>query len=300
MVGGTEFLLVQGADTESVLQTEEALFPRLTAARKDGALLDFQSIAQFIPSIRRQREDAILVRDRLMRPFLDDYYRKLGLLDGMRPDAIGNRFLTPDAIDAASPIAFLRNLMLESGPVGTTQVVLLNGVIQPDVLRHIAETTPGVHFADPAGEVTRVLTQYRRRAMMLLVISALLMMPVLIWRYGLHGSLETLLPPAIAVLLAPELAALVGVSFTFFGAIALVLILSIGFDYAVFCREAAPSRRAVTMLGVCLAMLATLLSFGLLGISRTYAVHAFGVTLLAGTILAFILAPLAIDRRKTS
>jgi predicted exporter len=300
MVGGTEFLLVQGADTESVLQTEEALFPRLTAARKDGALLDFQSIAQFIPSIRRQREDAILVRDRLMRPFLDDYYRKLGLLDGMRPDAIGNRFLTPDAIDAASPIAFLRNLMLESGSVGKTQVVLLNGVIQPDVLRHIAETTPGVHFADPAGEVTRVLTQYRRRAMMLLVISALLMMPVLIWRYGLHGSLETLLPPAIAVLLAPELAALVGVSFTFFGAIALVLVLSIGFDYAVFCREAAPSRRAVTMLGVCLAMLATLLSFGLLGISRTYAVHAFGVTLLAGTILAFVLAPLAIDRRKTS
>ena len=116
----------------------------------------------------------------------------------------------------------------------------------------------------------------------------------------LRGSLETLLPPAIAVLLAPELAALAGVSFTFFGAIALVLVLSIGFDYAVFCREAAPSRRAVTMLGVCLAMLATVLSFGLLGISRTYAVHAFGVTLLAGTILAFVLAPLAIDRRKTS
>jgi predicted exporter len=54
------------------------------------------------------------------------------------------------------------------------------------------------------------------------------------------------------------------------------------------------------MLGVCLAMLTTLLSFGLLGISRTYAVHAFGVTLLAGTILAFILAPLASDNRKTS
>jgi hypothetical protein len=66
-------------------------------------------------------------------------------------------------------------------------------------------------------------------------------------------------------LLAPEIAALAGVLFTFFGAIALVLVLSIGFDYAVFCREAPPARRAVTMLGVCLAMLATLLSFGLLG-----------------------------------
>jgi len=111
------------------------------------------------------------------------------------------------------------------------------------------------------------------------------MMPVLMCRYGLRGSLLTLLPPGIAVLLAPEIAALVGVSFTFFGAIALVLVLSIGFDYAVFCREAPPARRAVTMLGVCLAMLATLLSFGLLGISRTYAVHAFGITLLAGRFL---------------
>jgi len=125
-------------------------------------------------------------------------------------------------------------------------------------------------------------------------------MPVLMCRYGLRGSLLTLLPPGIAVLLAPEIAALVGVSFTFFGAIALVLVLSIGFDYAVFCREAPPARRAVTMLGVCLAMLATLLSFGLLGISRTYAVHAFGITLLAGTILALILSPLASDHGKNS
>lgn len=120
------------------------------------------------------------------------------------------------------------------------------------------------------------------------------------WRYGLRGSVMTLLPPGIAVLMAPELAALAGVSFTFFGAIALVLVLSIGFDYAVFCREATPPRRAVTMLGVCLAMIATLLSFGLLSISHTYAVHAFGITLLAGTILAFILSPLASDLGNSS
>ena len=190
--------------------------------------------------------------------------------------------------------------MLADDPTGAAQVVLLNGVTRPDELRRIAAAVPGVHFADPAGEVTEVLTEYRRRAVILIALSALLMMPVLIWRYGWRGSLATLLPPAAAVVLAPALAALVGVSFTFFGAIALVLVLSIGFDYAVFCREAAPARRAVTMLGVCLAMIATLLSFGLLGFSRTYAVHAFGTTLLAGTILAFIFAPLAGDRGKSA
>jgi predicted exporter len=123
----------------------------------------------------------------------------------------------------------------------------------------------------------------------------LLMMPVLIWRYGLAGSARVTLPAAIAVLAAPPLVALAGVAFTFFNAMALVLVLSIAFDYAVFCRETAPSRRSVTMLGVWLAMMTTLLSFGLLVLSRTYAVHAFGATLLAGTILAFAFSPLACD-----
>jgi predicted exporter len=298
--GGTQFLLVHAADNELALQSEEALAQLLTAAQRDGALSGFQTIAQFIPSIERQRVDVELVRDRLMRPYLDSYYRRLGLVGGMQAEVQASHFLTPDAIDAESPIAFLLNLSLESGPGGATQVVLLNGVTRPDELRRIAGMVPGAHFADPAGEVTSILSEYRRRAVILIAVSALLMMPALIWRYGWRGSLATLLPPGIAVLLAPELAALAGVSFTFFGAIALVLVLSVGFDYAVFCREASPSRRPVTMLGVCLAMLTTLLSFGLLGLSRTYAVHAFGITLLAGTILAFIMAPLASDNRKTS
>ena len=36
-----------------------------------------------------------------------------------------------------------------------------------------------------------------------------------------------------------------------------------------------------------------LLSFGLLVFSTTYAVHAFGATLLVGTMLAFLFAPIA-------
>jgi len=300
MEGGTEFVLVQAADSESALQNEEVLIQRLAAMQRDGALIGFQAVAQFVPSIKRQRENSALVQDQLMRPFLASYYRQLGVVGGMQPFAAAHGFLAPDAIGDGSPIAFLHGLMLESDADGAAQVVLLNGVNRPDELRRTVEAVPGVRFADPAGEVTRVLTEYRQRAVILIAVSALLMMPVLMCRYGLRGSLLTLLPPGIAVLLAPEIAALVGVSFTFFGAIALVLVLSIGFDYAVFCREAPPARRAVTMLGVCLAMLATLLSFGLLGISRTYAVHAFGITLLAGTILALILSPLASDHGKNS
>jgi predicted exporter len=293
--GGTEFLLVHAPDNDSALRTEEALQARLTSATRDAALRGFQSIAQFVPSVARQREDRALVGDKLIGLYAASYYQRLGVTGGMQEvdETVG--FLTPQAISGDSPLSFLRNLILESDASGTTQVVLLLGVARPKEIRRIAETQAGVVFVDPAADVTRLLGDYRRRAMLLIGVSVLLMMPVLIWRYGLAGSARVTLPAAIAVLAAPPLVALAGVAFTFFNAMALVLVLSIAFDYAVFCRETAPSRRSVTMLGVWLAMMTTLLSFGLLVLSRTYAVHAFGATLLAGTILAFAFSPLACD-----
>jgi len=40
-------------------------------------------------------------------------------------------------------------------------------------------------------------------------------------------------------------------------------------------------------------MVTTLLSFGLLTFSSVFAVHAFGLTMLLGILIAFLLAPLA-------
>jgi predicted exporter len=298
--GGTEFLLVRAKSPDGALQTEEALLPRLASAAQDGALRGFQTIAQFIPSIARQRQDRALAHDKLMAPYLPSYYQRLGVTGATPADTGSSGFLTPDAIGDDSPLSFLRSLILESDANGATHVVLLTAVARPDDVRRMAEAVPGVRFVDPAGDVTRLLGKYRRRAMILIGVSVMLMMPVLMWRYGLRGSFRVALPPVIAVLAAPPLVALAGVTFTFFNAMALVLVLSIGFDYAVFCREAEPSRRPATMLGVWLAMLTTLLSFGLLVLSNTYAVHAFGATLLTGTILAFAFAPLANDLREGS
>ena len=293
--GGTEFLLVRGADRDGALQTEEALQVRLTSARQDGAIRGFQSIAQFVPSVARQRDNRVLVNDKLMRPYLASYYQRLGVTGVAQAGDDTTGFLIPDAISEGSPLSFLRNLILESDAQGATDLVFLSGVSRLDEIRSIANAVPGVRFVDPTADVTRLLGEYRRRAMILIVVSVLLMMPVLVWRYGLRGAVRVSLAPAIAVLATPPLVALAGVTFTFFNAMALVLVLSIGFDYAVFCRESEPSRQPVTMLGVWLAMLTTLLSFGLLVFSSTYAVHAFGATLLVGTILAFAFSPIASD-----
>lgn len=291
--GGAQFLLVRASDRDHALQIEETLQARLASAQQEGALRGFQSLAQFIPSIARQRENRDLVQKRLVQPYLGPYYKRLGATGAAQLGDGNPRYLTPDAISENSPIGFLRNLVLESDASGATDLVLLHGVSRPDEIQQIIQGIPGVRFVDPTGDVTRLLTEYRRRAILLIAVSVLLMTPIVIWRYGLRGGVRVILPPVMAIAAAPPIVALVGLRFTFFNAMALVLVLSIGFDYAVFCREAAPSRRAVTMLGIWLAMLATLLSFGLLVFSTTYAVRAFGATLLVGTMLAFLFAPIA-------
>jgi predicted exporter len=91
---------------------------------------------------------------------------------------------------------------------------------------------------------------------------------------------------------------LIGQAFTFFHAMALVLLLSIANDYAIFSAESPAARRSVTLLAVWMAALTTLLSFGLLAVSRVPAVHNFGSTMLIGILLAFFAAPLASRGRQ--
>ena len=107
-------------------------------------------------------------------------------------------------------------------------------------------------------------------------------------------------PSTVAVVLAPAVAALAGVAFTFFNAMALVLVLSIGIDYSVFCRETSGARKPVTMLAIVLAALSTILSFGMLSMSQVFAVHAFGITMLIGIFFAFLFAPAAGDGEAKS
>jgi predicted exporter len=289
--GATQFLLVQSGTEQALLESEEALLPRLDQAKRDGLLADFQAPAQFVPSIARQHANRELVRERLLQPHLAAYLAEIGLATPLEAGSDGDLILA--TLPQDGPLALVGSLVIE-GAGTPSQVVLLNGVTDTDALRQRLEGS-GIRLISPAEDFSRLFASYRRYAVALLALSAVLMWPMLAWRYGWRGGFRVMAPSVAAVLLAPPLAALCGVAFTFFNAMALVLVLSIGVDYSVFCRESAGPRKPVTMLAVCLAALSTILSFGLLALSRVFAVHAFGVTMLIGIALAFLLAPAAGD-----
>lgn len=291
--GSAQFFLVEAPDDEAALQTEEALIDRLQPLLAQGALAGFQAPAQYVPSVARQRENRALVHRELDGPILADHLRQLGLSQVEPPPAEDAPFLTlAEAAARAGPLAFLSPMLLDGGE-GALHVVKLDGVTRPDALAAVAQGLPGVRLIDPAGDFSQLLAKYRNRALGLLALSAALMTPLLIWRYGLKGAPRVMAPPLLAVLLAPALRAWFGGAFTFFDGMALVLVLSIGVDYSIFLAETSPQRQRVTMLAVAMAAATTLLSFGLLALSSVRAVHAFGSTMLIGILLAFLLSPLA-------
>nr|WP_072599089.1 hypothetical protein [Vibrio vulnificus] len=53
-----------------------------------------------------------------------------------------------------------------------------------------------------------------------------------------------------------------------------------------------------TLLAVTLSAITTLLSFGLLALSATHAIHSFGLTVLSGIFVAWLLAPMAIPNQE--
>jgi predicted exporter/lauroyl/myristoyl acyltransferase len=288
---GSQFFLVQAPDDETALQREEALAGRLTPL-VGKALLGFQAPAQYVPSAARQRANRALVHGGLDGALQVRQVARLGLTDAPAPVDDGGPVLTlPDAL-GSGVLGFLSMLILDGGG-GAVHVVTLDGVTNLRALASVADGMPSVRFVDPAGDFSALLGKYRNRAIILLALSAALMAPLLAWRYGFSGGLRVLAPPLLAVALAPALRAIAGGHFTFFDAMALVLILSIGVDYAVFCAETGGERKPVTMLAVAMAAGTALMSFGLLAISGVLAVSAFGTTMAIGILLAFLLSPMA-------
>ncbi len=290
-----QFYLVQGQTPEEVLQREEALKTRLDALVPDKVLAGYQAVSDWVPSAARQQADAELVRNTV-----DGAHGVLAqasqlLAQPLEPAATAPSapLQVPDWL--AAPVSEpLRHQWLGAFQGGYASVVLLRGVdtaAQLQRLAQLAPSLPGVRWVDKVAEVSDVMARYRYRMAGVIAVSYLLVLGALSWRFGTRAW-RALLPTALASLLALALLALLGQPLQLFNVLALLLILGMGVDYGIFLLEQ-PHRHALRpFLSVSLAAVSTLLAFGLLALSATPALRAFGLTMLFGISLSWLLAPL--------
>jgi predicted exporter len=115
-------------------------------------------------------------------------------------------------------------------------------------------------------------------------------------RYGLRRAAILLVPPVFAGLAALIIISVLGQTLNLFNFLAMILVLGIGIDFTLFIAEAR-HEHVGTIFAITLSALTTMLAFGLLALSSTYAVHSFGLTVLIGIACAYLLSPLAVGVR---
>ncbi len=303
-----QFFVVRGETPELVLQRAEALGTKLDAlngtANKVGS---YQSVAQFVPSAKRQNEDRALLaqhvfderaalRATLLQAGFKDEVADAWLAAYAKPQAP----LTVDTWLAAPWSQPYKHLWLGEVDASTkayAAVVIPQGVTPRNepALIAMAQGLPGVVFVDKAASVSKLFGAYRVDSGWWLGGALALVLVLLMLRYRVRGGIAVTLPVLLAVGVTLAVFGYARVPLNLFNWLALMLVLGVGANYAVFLREGcqrADADLGAVWTGVLLSAATTLLSFGMLGMSAMPALKSFGATLALGIAVSVLLAPI--------
>jgi predicted exporter len=294
-----QFYLIRGATSEAVLQREETLKRKLDPLIERQLMTGYHAISNWVPSAELQTSRRNLIEQSLLKKdgALSAVAVKLGedqtwteatrarLLASARPFAIDDFFKSP----AGEPWRYLW-----IGRVGDAyaSIVALRGVGRASLagLRQAGRGLEGVQWVDRVGDISSLLGNYRRYMSWVLVLSYATVYSLLYPRYR-GATWRVLAPTGLASVATVAFLGLAGQSLQLFHVLALMLLLGIGVDYGIFFQEQGRHRDHVAGLAVGLSALSTLLSFGLLGLSTTPALRAFGVTMAVGIAAVGLLVP---------
>jgi predicted exporter len=122
--------------------------------------------------------------------------------------------------------------------------------------------------------------------------AALIALLLVVGLRSVRRALRVLLPSAAALCLTVGLLAACGVRLGVFHLVALLLVLGIGLNYALFLEAAVSNsaRRARAAQALALCVATTVLTFGLLAASATPVLRAIGLTVAIGALLSVVLA----------
>ncbi|NKF21246.1 MMPL family transporter [Solimonas marina] len=298
-VTDTRFFLVEGRDIEALLQNEETLRGRLDVLLQRHVLGDYRALSQFVPSAQRQRDDAALLAKTVYADGspLATLQARLGFpAQAFAQQQAAFEAARATHIDLAtalnSPLGpRLRDLWLGKTGHGVASLVLIGGVADDGALSSAAAGLPDVRLIDRDADASQVLQHYRHLALFGLGGALLLIALLLTMRYGMGAGLRLMAVPFGSGLLTLATLGAFDVPATLFTVLALMLVVGLGVDNAVFLYENRDAR-PMALLATSIAALVSLFGFGLLSASATPFVHSLGLGVLLGTLYSWLLAVL--------
>lgn len=294
-----QYFIVEGVSVDDVLEKERALTNMLDHLISRRELEGYKAISHLYPDEASQKYNFNLIRTRFFdSDLLGKLFFEIGMMDEQFDeinDEIKNLNFTVMSVDewvnAVPGNLEMQWLGCESDKCAS--LVFLSGIQNHDRLVDVAVQLPGIHYVDTVATINNLLRDYRASASVFLVGATLVIYLFLSIFLGFIKALRIILIPIVSFLLTVSALSLSGVVLSLFNILALLLVLGVGIDYAIFhCLGKAEDK--ATSLAVLLSVLTTLLAFGLLALSDTAVIRAFGQTVALGVFFAFILSPLVV------
>ncbi|HEX5391775.1 MAG TPA: MMPL family transporter [Rhodocyclaceae bacterium] len=304
-------VMVPGADREAVLAAATKVGAELQKAADRGAIggfVGFESPARYLPAAADQeaRRRALperaelakrlsvalkglpLAADRLT-PFLDDVEQARKLPP-----------LTTETLRGSTLALAVDALLLERDKDWAALLPLKTGgqeIALDDIRNALARAgQPGVLVVDLSTESNKLYHDYLREAILLSLAGFLAIVALLAVSLGSIVRLTRVLAPlVVAVVLVLAGLALAGAAVTLLHLVGLLLIVAVGSNYALFFDGHGP-RQPGTLASLLVANLATVIGFGILAFSHVPVLHAMGITVGPGAILALVLAAMFSSR----
>lgn len=283
-IDGQRYWVVEGEGEQQVLERMEALAALLA---EGGGPSPVMAASQWVPSLALQRADHALVMDRLYGPDgalavlcarLGSDCREWRALPGDFTDGLTPAQIPPEVTELFPALRLIDN---RQGLVLTR-----HGARMTEKRQLAAAELPGVRAVDQVAQLSASLSHLRSEATLLLALFVALFTLVCVC-FGRRGLLVA---GAVLVSLLVSLASSASGGVTLFHILALLLVLGLSVDTAVFYLELGLDGE--TWLAATLAIATSILAFGLLSLSRMPVLHHFGSVVFSGLLCSWLATPI--------
>ncbi len=288
-IEGQRYFLVNGDSEQALIETIEQLLGVIHLPVKAGQLPEVHAVTDLTPSLKTQRRNYQLVRDKLYGPqgALVQLCAKLEIdcETFAQPPAELKTSLIPRNLPVfLNQIMPTHLLMSEHQAIVTTKQTSQE---QLQSLKSVAEKLDNVEFIDQVEQISKILSEYRQHVAGLLVLFLLCLIVICIALFRQRG-MTVIISLLISMLAALVFSAHQGISL--FHVLALLLVMGITIDMAVFYIQ--PGLDADTWTAASLSCCTSLLAFGLLSYSQVPVLQQFGNVVMAGLLCSWLLTPL--------
>lgn len=307
----SRYLVVIGApDREAALLSAEKIGRQLDRLVVSGDLGGYESAARFLPSRSTQ------TTRRASLPNAEELRSRLQAAQVGSPLAAAKLEPFLSDVEAARRQPFIERQTLNGTGLGLVVDSLLlhhaNGwsallplrpaanAIDPAVVRAALAGSDAL-FIDMKSEFDKLYNDYLHEAMLLSLAGFLAIVVLLaVALRSARRLAAVLLPLILAVLIVIAGLHLAGEHLHLLHLIGMLLIVAAGSNYALFLNQGADDEAAdpETLASMLVAALTTAIGFGTLALSEVPVLHALGVTVGPGAMLALLLSAVFVSRRR--